>query len=401
MAAGCLVVNFDYKGCEVGFRLGWTLMRRSSLPGMARYLTLGIATAVLGTAFVVEGSRTGPGVALGVVLALAQALPLALLDRSPAWAFAVSEAANAAYGALGYVASPVSFAPYLALGVLASRRRWVALWALGAAVGGVVLIGALRPGASRSVEYLANVAVVLGCFVAGRELGSWRQRHAQSVARLRSVADLEAAAAEGARLGERLELSRELHDTLGHALAVIRLEARLATKVMEDDPQRAREALEVADRRAGEALGQVQALLGRLGVPAPPSARFAPSDLEDLVAEVGNAGVRVALVEEGHPRELAPLVSHALYRVVQESLTNVLRHAGAMHAWVVVSWRNDGVCLRVSDDGIGGVVHPGRGLAGMTERIELLGGRLSIGDATQGGVMVEADLPLASGAGLR
>jgi len=370
------------------------MKRLFSVPRAARYAALGVAATGLGVAFVRDHGSAGAGMAVGVGLAVGQSLPLSVLDRYPLWVFGISEAANAAYGALGYPSSPVSFSPYLALAVLASRCRWAALSALAAAMGVVVLMGWLRPEHVMAVDYLANLVVVLVFFVGGREQGSWRRRHALSIERLRTTADLEAAAVERTRLDERLEMARELHDTLGHALAVVRLEAQLANKAIEDDPGLARQSLEVADRRASDALNQVQTLLGRLEVAAPLCGQCARSDLEALVAGVRSAGVRVSLVEQGAARTLAPLASHALYQVVQEALTNVLRHAGAEHAWVVVSWGNSGVRLRVTDDGAGGAVQPGRGLVGMTERVELLGGQLRIGPCAEGGLMVEADLPL-------
>lgn len=367
----------------------------AALPqGISRYLAGSLTVGGLGIAFVLEGARPGVGIPAGIALVLGQALPLVLLDRSPAWAFTLSEAANAAYGSLGYRSSPVSFAPYVALAVLASRRRRAGLGALAAAVGVVGLIGSQRTVTVAPAGYLANVAVVLAFFVSGRELASWRTRHSLSVERLRAATDLEAASGELTRMSERLELTRELHDTLGHALAVVRLEVQLASKVMSGDLARAREALQIADRRACEALKQVQALLGRIGVAHPLSGHLTHEELQYLVTEVGAGGLEVALLEDGSARQLAPLISHALYRVVQEALTNVLRHAGAQHAFVTVTWKDDGVRLRISDDGKGGQVDLGAGLIGMTERVKLLGGRLSVGPAAEGGVMIEAYLPL-------
>lgn len=222
-----------------------------------------------------------------------------------------------------------------------------------------------------------------------------------SLERLRAGTELEAAASKLAQVTERLELTRELHDTLGHALVVVRIEAQLAARLMEDDPGRARQALRVADRRAAEAINQVQDLLGRIGVGAPlpglsnqVAGQLTQTDLSALAARLEGAGVKVTLVEEGVTRKLAPLASHALYQVVQEALTNVLRHAHAQHAWVKLAWTEDGIRLRVTDDGGGGPLQPGRGILGMAERVESLGGTFELGCAGQSGVTIEAYLPL-------
>lgn len=167
------------------------------------------------------------------------------------------------------------------------------------------------------------------------------------------------------------------------------------------DPVRADEALEVADRRAAQALTQVQGLLAHLGDPVARQRRWGVADLQALLVEVRTVGLHASWAEDGRATELAPLAGHVLYRVLQESLANVLRHARASRVRVTVSWSDDEVTLMVSDDGIGGEVHPGRGLAGMAARVEGLGGHLCLTSGDEGGLAVVASLPLVGAGGTR
>lgn len=221
MMMGGQVVNYDDMDGERATPAARVAKSRRRRVG--RDLLLALGAAALGIVFVFRGHGAGAPDVLGVALAIGQALPLAALTRAPLAAFVASEAANLAYGALGYPPSPVSLAPYLILAVVASRRGRAALGCLVGALAVVVLIGTARPGPTFPVEYLANIGVVVLFFVGGREVASFRKAHEATTARMRLAAEMQAAALERDRLQERLELARELHDTLGNALAIMRL----------------------------------------------------------------------------------------------------------------------------------------------------------------------------------
>jgi len=200
------------------------------------------------------------------------------------------------------------------------------------------------------------------------------------------------------RLGEeRLRIAREVHDVVAHAMVAINVQAGVAAHLLEQDTEQAREALLHIKRTSGEALSDLRATLGVLRDPAQAAPVGPAAGLEDLdavAAQLRAAGVEVTVdVEaEGVP---APVHS-AGYRIVQEALTNVLRHARAQRASVVVRARADRLTIVVADDGAGAGAPggAGAGVRGMRERAAALGGTLDAGPAAGGGWRVEAALPL-------
>ena len=231
------------------------------------------------------------------------------------------------------------------------------------------------------------------------------------VRRYRELADtaerLAAAQAELAVEAERRRVARELHDVVAHGLSVIVLRARGAVHDLAADPATAEPALRDIDRVASRALTDMRSLLqvtgGGAGSTPGPAALLGPqpilTDLPDLVRDVRESGLPVDLTVTGAARPMTAGTELAAYRVVQESLTNVVRHAGARHAVVRLDWRSDELVVVVRDDGRGDHEQPagaGRGLTGMRERVELVGGRLHCGPAAGGGFRVEAVLPVQS-----
>jgi signal transduction histidine kinase len=204
--------------------------------------------------------------------------------------------------------------------------------------------------------------------------------------------------AERAVAEERVRLARELHDVTAHHVSVIAIQAEAGQALLPDDPGRAAEALERIAESSREALGDLRRLLGVLrsedetGERAP---RPGLAALPQLVAHVEAAGVPVALHVEGEPTPLATAVDLSAYRIVQEALTNVVRHAGPAHATVTVRYGPEDVGLEVSDDGVGpyGNGGGGLGLTGMRERATLLGGDFDAGPRPGGGFSVRARLP--------
>ncbi len=203
--------------------------------------------------------------------------------------------------------------------------------------------------------------------------------------------------------GERLRLARELHDTIASAIAVIAIQAGVADHALEccqTEPERAREALRTIRAASLQALDELQAtvttLRGKAGGRGP---RPGVAQLDALTGMAGAAGLRVELAVVGAARPLPPAVDLAAYRIVQEALTNVLRHAGPATARVRLTYRERDLSVQVDDDGRGaGGRRPsgggGNGLLGMQERIAALGGRLEARPRPGGGFRVVATIPL-------
>jgi signal transduction histidine kinase len=202
---------------------------------------------------------------------------------------------------------------------------------------------------------------------------------------------------------ERLRIARELHDVVAHSFAAIALHAGVAEHVKDDRPEQVGEALRAIKAVSGEAARELRAILGVLrrvedSEPAPPSRGV--GGLDALAATASSAGVRTRVTISGRPRPLLAAVDQAAYRIVQESLTNVLRHAGPASASVRVAYEPDRLVVEVVDDGHAqeagaGAPSPGtgHGIAGMRERAVALAGRLEAGGRTGGGFRVRASLP--------
>jgi signal transduction histidine kinase len=241
---------------------------------------------------------------------------------------------------------------------------------------------------------LRNVAYCLLALAAGDAVRSRRE----------AVERTAAAGEERAlrRLGdERLRIAREVHDTVAHAIAAINVQSGVAAHLIDRDPEQARTALRRIKAASGDALTDLRATLGVLrdgGEPAPVEPHRGLDELDDLVAGLRAAGVRVELDVAPLP-ELPTDVQAAGYRIVQEALTNVLRHAGASRVRVRVAAGADAVEAEVVDDGSGTGAGggSGNGIRGMRERAVALGGTLDAGPAAGGGWRVAARLPTRAG----
>jgi signal transduction histidine kinase len=225
---------------------------------------------------------------------------------------------------------------------------------------------------------LSTVAILLGALV--------RSRRAYA-----------AEEAERRVIAERLRIARELHDTVAHAIATITVQSGTALHLLDSQPDRTGEALTAIRQTAKEALAEMRATLDvlRSGDESAVDRGAGLDRLPDLLAAVRAAGLEVDL--NGEPAgQLTGPVDHAAYRILQESLTNVLRHAGpAARAKVLIRVEPTAVDIEISDDGTGlnGDSPTGHGLAGMRERAEALGGRLDAGPRPGGGFTVRARLP--------
>jgi signal transduction histidine kinase len=198
---------------------------------------------------------------------------------------------------------------------------------------------------------------------------------------------------------EQARIARELHDVIAHTLSVIVVQAAAARDVFAARPEDAAEALQAIERSARGALEELRRLVGSV---RGEEASFAPpprlTDLDRLLDELRESGLPVSVTIEGRPVALPEAVDLSAYRVVQEALTNTLKHARATQAEVAVRWEDNDLEIEIHDDGVGstGANGSGHGIVGMQERLSLLGGTLTAGPATEGGFTVLARFPLAS-----
>lgn len=251
------------------------------------------------------------------------------------------------------------------------------------------------------------VAFVLLPWIVGRarRLALKREQASKELAeRVDSERELHVKAAA---LSERGRLAREIHDVIAHSVSVMVIQAAGARTVMDLEPDRAEKALRSVERAGREALAEMRGLLGVLAHGQDLRALAPQPGLEDLpqlVASTRSAGLRASIRIEGDPVAVPPGLSLCAYRVVQEALTNTLKHAGATRAQVNVSWRPDALELKVIDAG-GKRTEPaagssGHGIAGMCERAALHGGIVEAGPSPSGGFVVQARIPLPAGSAI-
>jgi signal transduction histidine kinase len=198
---------------------------------------------------------------------------------------------------------------------------------------------------------------------------------------------------------ERLRIARELHDALGHHLSLINVQSGVALHLGQGLPEQVRESLSAIKEASKEGLAELRSVLDILrqeGERAPRSPTSTLSRLEDLFSQASAAGLEVRTRTEGEPRPLPFGVEVAAFRIVQEALTNVTRHSGASTASVLVSYGDRDLTVQIDDRGRGPGPAPGdgRGILGMRERVEALGGELEAGPGPAGGFRVRARLPL-------
>jgi signal transduction histidine kinase len=205
---------------------------------------------------------------------------------------------------------------------------------------------------------------------------------------------------------ERLRIARELHDVVAHTMATINVQAGVAAHVIDQQPDQAREALSAIKSASGDAMRELRGILNVLRQaddaehPTAPAPRL--EQLDGLIEGTTRAGLPTTLTVRGEPVPLPPTVDLAVYRIVQESLTNALRYAGPTRATVELSYLDDELVLEIADAGRGvrdadPVQGSGHGIAGMRERAEATGGRLEAGPRDGAGFRVRARLPLRPG----
>jgi signal transduction histidine kinase len=264
---------------------------------------------------------------------------------------------------------------------------------------GVLINNGLNPG-----KVIPELALVAIAWVIGDNLRTRRAYLAELEGRAARLEREREEKAERAAVEERTRIARELHDVIAHNVSVMVVQASAGEQVFDEDPERAREFLASVSSTGRAALAELRRLLGviraeddRGGEPA-----YAPQPgieyVDELVRQIREAGLAVDLSVVGEPRPLPEGVGLCAYRIVQEALTNTLKHAHASCARVKVSYADDALELRVVDDGRGGSAvnggTGGQGLIGMRERVALCGGELTTSAKGGRGYEVRARLPL-------
>ena len=206
------------------------------------------------------------------------------------------------------------------------------------------------------------------------------------------------AAAQRAVAEERARIARELHDVIAHSVSVMTVQAGAVRRLLQPGQERERLALEAIESTGREALTEMRRLVGllrRQGTVPDFSPQPSMRAVDVLVGTIREAGLPTELAVEGEPRELAPGVDLAAYRVIQEALTNALKYAGPARAWVTVRWREDEIELEIANDGSSETAGDGtgHGLIGLRERVALVGGTIESGPRAGGGFVVTARLP--------
>jgi signal transduction histidine kinase len=358
--------------------------------------------------------------AAGLMLAVASVLPLWWRRRYPATVAGVVAVASTATGIAGYalVASTVAvgIAVYTAA-VRAPLRRSLAAAVVAAACAAVYTAwlrsATPRPELLDPLTLSVSVLAFLGVWGIGRGVRGRRLYTAELEQRAERLERARAAEVRAALIEERGRIARELHDVVAHHVAVMTVQAAAARRTLDRDPAASAEAMASVEATGRSALAEMRRLVGVMRGPddAADDATRSPTpglaDLPALVEQLGEAGLPVRLQVEGSPYPLPAGADLAAYRVVQEALTNTLKHAGPASAEVVLQWTPQRLVLDVADSGHGPRVRdaagdedrPGHGLLGMRERLALYGGQVRTGPAPGGGFRVRAELPVEGLAG--
>ncbi len=331
----------------------------------------------------------------GVLLVALETAPLLLRRSRPLATVAAVAAVACVLAASGFLFLPfqLGVALYTLAAAPEPRRRR----ALGfVAVAAIAL--AVSAHYSGFGDLAARVVFLIAAWLLGDSVGS---RHAYLLEIEAKAERLERERGiEGRRVvaEEQARIARELHDVVAHALSVIVIQAGAAEELFELEPRRARKPIRAIDAAARGALSDLRRVLGLLQAdtvyqPQPGLAR-----LDSLIDQVRATGLEVALEIQGAEKPLPAPVDLSAYRIIQEALTNTIKHAGAGHARVSVRYGDD-LQLEIADDGRGasGENPAGNGLTGMRERAAMLGGRIETGSSVSGGYRVSARLPLDDG----
>jgi signal transduction histidine kinase len=400
----------------------WT----TGLPPRMQDLALAVALAIYNVGSLVPETKQLQLPYVAFLLVLLQALPLAWRRRWPVAVYFAVGIPRTIYDQLNLNYAPIPLGPAIAYYTIMDRcSTRVRVF-----ISAVTLVGIIRsqllPGHSEPYDFFV---VILYFAVAGTlgVLSRTRRAYLSEVEGRAERAETERAREVAlAAAGERARIARELHDVVAHHVSLMAVQSEAAASLLPDRPADALKSVEVIGRTAREALTELRRLLGVLRGPADVDGRVTTSpspsisELDDVLGQVRQAGITVNLRVQGSPSKLAPGVDLAAYRIVQEALTNTVKHSGAGEASVTVSYEPGYVTVSVTDTGNGAVAvsvgqtagrartggagsanggskrlaaSGGFGLAGIAERVASCGGSLSVGPGNAGGFAVTARLP--------
>ena len=386
-------------------------------------LALALALAVYNVVSLIPEARQLQLPYVAFLLVVLQALPLIWRRRWPVTVLVAAGIPRVIYDQLGWSFDPLPLASAIAYYTVMDRCPTRTRVVVSAVLVFSIIRSQTLPGHNEPYDFF----VVALQFVVAATLGilsRTRRAYLQAVEARAEQAEAERdrqvalAAAE-----ERTRIARELHDVVAHHVSLMAVQSEAAAALLPGRPAEAARAVDIIGHTAREALTELRRLLGVLRGPAEVNSRAATapapsiSTLDEVLGQVRQAGIRVNLRVEGHPGKLPPGVDLTAYRIVQEALTNIVKHSGASEAAVTVSYEPGYVTVSVTDTGngavavtlgrearrgragssVGGGARPaasgGFGLAGIAERVASCGGKLTVGPGEAGGFAVTARLP--------
>jgi signal transduction histidine kinase len=387
------------------------------LPALAQDALLGLFIAVMqvqGTLAKPQDIGTRPLTDLGnlgYLLLIASGLVLVARRRWPVPVFLATALASMVYYATGFTDGPGWIALFVALYTLTAygdgrRSLVIAGVGIGVLVASWLIAAAdIQPRAAIGWVFFRIAASVMAAAL-GESVRSRRVIAMEALERARQAERTREEEARSRVDAERFRIAREVHDTVAHSIAIINVQAGVTAYLLDKRPERARDALVTIEQTSAQALHEMRAVLGVLRdsdngrIPSP-----GLGQINDLTAMAREAGLDIKLEVTSSAMPLPSAVDHTAYRILQESITNVIRHAGSTRVTVALDYGTDAVELRVTDEGSRNAqgdgarapeisTGPGRGIIGMRERCGLLGGEVTAGPRPCGGFEVRARLPL-------
>jgi signal transduction histidine kinase len=389
-------------------------------------LGLGVALAVVNVASLLPYRAQLHPLWLALVLVVAQGIPLAWRRSFPIGVGLVIGGARIAYDKIGFGFAPFPLGPAIAFYTIIDRRGPVWRWSACVVVAAGIAVSETAPGHSEPYDTIFQVMIFFTAWAAGM-LSRAKRANLQAAQRRadRAEAELDRQASRSA-VRERARIARELHDVVAHHVSLIAVQAEAAASLLPGRPERARSAVDIIGDTARQALTELRRLLGVLRGPSErpetaPSASLGA--LGDVLDQVRGAGLPVDFEVVGTPAPLAPGVDLTAYRIVQEALTNTIRHSRATRAAVTLCYEPGYITVSITDSGpppdgrparaggIGAATPPagpaagaagqpgslltgsGLGLAGIAERVASCGGHLTVGPTPANGFAVTARLP--------
>jgi signal transduction histidine kinase len=402
-------------------RVKWLAARAAAFPDWQQDLLLAVVLAALNVGIALPYAGQLRPLPVAMTLLVLQVLPLTFRRYHPVLVMFAAGLPRTVYDQIGFGYAPLPLGPAIAYFTVMERcpARW--RWVVSAILLAGIIRSQLLPGHTEPYDLFEQLFIFAAAGLAG-QLGRTRRAYLREAedraARAETERDRQAALA-AAR--ERTRIARELHDVVAHHVSLMAVQAEAASSLLPRQPAEAGRSVEIIGDTARQALVELRRLLGVLRGPGEqPQAAPSPSlaGLDTVLAQVRGAGLQVDLDIEGSPGELAPGVELTAYRIVQEALTNAVRHSAAARAAVAICYQPGHVTVSVTDSGPGAAgVRPGRagdrlrtaaapgdgpapaadpagfGLAGITERVASCGGTLTVGPTGSGGFAVTARLP--------